>query len=152
MAIPRCVGKRGRRSGVERSMSASSWRLAGEGRAPAWLLSAEVSAGKLAAILSAPVPELPDVTVYVEALRQRLREQRLAGVRLKSPFLLRTVAPPLAAAQGRGVTDVRRRAKRIVLELGPSPRPDEAPRLLLVLHLMIAGRLHWKERGAALAK
>jgi formamidopyrimidine-DNA glycosylase len=92
------------------------------------------------------VPELPDVTVYVEALEQRLAGTTLAAVRLKSPFLLRTAVPPLACASGRPVAGLRRLGKRIVIELGPAPRSGEPERLFLVLHLMIAGRLHWKER------
>lgn len=91
-----------------------------------------------------PMPELPDVAVYVEALEARIGGARLAGIRLKSPFLLRTAVPPLASATGRRVVGVRRLGKRIVIALEGE--------LFLVLHLMIAGRLHWKERGAALTK
>jgi formamidopyrimidine-DNA glycosylase len=86
------------------------------------------------------VPELPDVTVYVEALARRVVGQPLLGVRLASPFLLRSVEPPLAAVAGRPVRDVRRLGKRIVVALDGD--------LYLVLHLMIAGRLHWKPPGA----
>jgi formamidopyrimidine-DNA glycosylase len=86
------------------------------------------------------VPEYPDVTVYVEALATRIVGERLERVRLASPFLLRSVHPPLEAANGRPVRAVRRLGKRIVVEL------DGA--LFLVIHLMIAGRLHWKARGA----
>ncbi len=86
------------------------------------------------------MPELPDVTVYVEALEARVRGATLERVRLASPFLLRSVEPPLAAAAGRRVVAVRRLGKRIVLAL-----EDE---LFLVLHLMIAGRLHWRPAGA----
>jgi formamidopyrimidine-DNA glycosylase len=81
------------------------------------------------------MPELPDVEVYVEHLRARVVGTRLEGVRLASPFLLRSVTPPLGAAAGRRVTGVRRLGKRIVFELEGG--------LFLVLHLMIAGRLHW---------
>jgi formamidopyrimidine-DNA glycosylase len=88
------------------------------------------------------VPELPDVTVYVESIARRVEGQPLEDVRLKSPFLLRTAVPPLSAAVGRRVTGVSRVGKRIVLALEGD--------LHLVLHLMIAGRLHWKPRGAAL--
>ncbi len=87
------------------------------------------------------MPELPDVTVYVEALRARVLGARLARVRLASPFVLRTVDPPLAAVEGRAVRDVRRIGKRIALSL------DED--LHLVIHLMIAGRLRWKKAGAS---
>ena len=86
------------------------------------------------------MPELPDIVVYIEALERRVRGRALDDVRLRSPFLLRTVDPPLAAARGRVVTGLRRMGKRIVFAL--------AGDLFLVLHLMIAGRLHWKTRGA----
>ena len=88
------------------------------------------------------MPELPDVVVYVESLDRRIAGQRLDHVRLISPFVLRTVVPPLAAAEGRRVDTVRRLGKRIVICL-------EAE-LFLVLHLMIAGRLRWLERGQKL--
>src|SRR6266542_3118405 len=88
------------------------------------------------------MPELPDVVVYVESLERRIAGQRLERVRLISPFVLRTVVPPLAAAEGRRVDAVRRLGKRIVICL-------EAE-LFLVLHLMIAGRLRWLERGKKL--
>ena len=88
------------------------------------------------------MPELPDITVYVEALEKRVRGAVLAQVRLGSPFVLRTVEPPLAAAAGRPVAGVRRLGKRVVLELDGG--------LFLAIHLMIAGRLHWKPSGAKL--
>jgi formamidopyrimidine-DNA glycosylase len=81
------------------------------------------------------MPELPDVTVYVERLAALTGGAVLEKVRLKSPFLLRSVQPPLSAAQGRVVRGTRRLGKRIVIELEGE--------LFLVLHLMIAGRLHW---------
>jgi formamidopyrimidine-DNA glycosylase len=86
------------------------------------------------------VPELPDVTVYVEATERRVLGDRLERVRLFRPFLLRTVDPPLAEAGSRLVTGVERLGKRIVIALEGE--------LYLVLHLMIAGRLRWKEPGA----
>jgi formamidopyrimidine-DNA glycosylase len=86
------------------------------------------------------MPELPDVTVYIEALDARIRGARLERVRLLSPFVLRSVEPPLSALTGRTVGGLRRLGKRIVIDLG-----DE---LFLVLHLMIAGRLHWRESPA----
>lgn len=86
------------------------------------------------------MPELPDITVYVEALRNRLIGHELVGARLGSPFLLRTVEPPLSALIGRRVTGVERMGKRIVVALDDD--------YFLVLHLMIAGRLHWTARGA----
>jgi len=82
------------------------------------------------------VPELPDVVVYLECLGPRILTQRLERVRLRSPFFLRSVEPPLAAAEGRRVTGLRRLGKRLVIGLEEE--------LFLVLHLMIAGRLHWR--------
>lgn len=86
------------------------------------------------------MPELPDITVYIEALERRIMGAPLEGVRLVSPFLLRTVEPQPAAAAGRRVIELRRLGKRIAIGL-----EDE---LWLVLHLMIAGRLHWREPSA----
>src|SRR5881628_2307280 len=86
------------------------------------------------------MPELPDVTVYIEALERRLLGARLDGVRLLSPFVLRSVDPPLTAAVGRTVSGLRRLGKRIVIGLDGD--------LFLLLHLMIAGRLHWRPVGA----
>jgi len=85
------------------------------------------------------MPELPDVIVYVEALEERLIAQRLLGVRLNSPFLLRSVNPPLEDASGRMVVGIRRLGKRVVIAL-----EDD---FFLVVHLMIAGRFHWKKPG-----
>jgi formamidopyrimidine-DNA glycosylase len=85
------------------------------------------------------VPELPDVTVYVEALAARVRGHTLQGVTLSSPFLLRSAEPPLAATFGQRVVAVRRLGKRIAIGLENG--------LWLVLHLMIAGRLHWFGQG-----
>ena len=81
------------------------------------------------------MPELPDVTVYIEALEARVRGKRLQRVRLLNPFILRTAVPPISQAEGKRVSEIRRVGKRIVLVL-------EGP-LYLVLHLMIAGRLRW---------
>jgi len=86
------------------------------------------------------MPELPDIVVYLESLHRRATGQLLEKVRLTSPFLLRSVEPPLARAEGKTVQGLRRLGKRIVFAL-----EDD---LFLVLHLMIAGRLHWKTRGA----
>src|SRR5205085_9710547 len=86
------------------------------------------------------MPELPDVVVYIECLRPRILGQPLDRIRLLNPFLLRSVEPPPSAARGRRVTGLRRLGKRIVIALDPD--------LFLVLHLMIAGRLHWRPRGA----
>jgi formamidopyrimidine-DNA glycosylase len=88
------------------------------------------------------VPELPDIAVYLEALQQRILGARLQSIQLLNPFLLRTAVPPLASAYGRQVVELRRIGKRIVIGL------DGA--MFLVLHLMIAGRLHWIARGSKL--
>jgi len=90
------------------------------------------------------VPELPDITVYIEALETRILGGTLERVRLASPFLLRSIDPPLTAANGKEVRALRRVGKRIAIGL-----EDD---LWLVLHLMIAGRLHWRDRGAKLAR
>ena len=81
------------------------------------------------------MPELPDVTVYCEALAARVRGQPLVRVRIQNPFVLRTAEPPLSAVENRRVADVRRLGKRIVLAFDGE--------LYLVIHLMIAGRLRW---------
>jgi formamidopyrimidine-DNA glycosylase len=86
------------------------------------------------------MPELPDVTVYIEALRARIDGARLERIRIASPFLLRSVDPPPSAVVGRQVTGLRRLGKRVVVAL-----EDE---LFVIIHLMIAGRLHWKPAGA----
>jgi formamidopyrimidine-DNA glycosylase len=86
------------------------------------------------------MPELPDLEVYIHALRARVQGRRLEAVRLKSPFLLRTLQPPLSAAHGRRVLGLSRLGKRIVLHLEGE--------LFLVLHLMVSGRLQWRDRGA----
>jgi formamidopyrimidine-DNA glycosylase len=91
-----------------------------------------------------PMPELPDVTVYVEALEQRIVGQCLEHIVIPSPFLLRTALPPIQAAQGKRVQQVRRIGKRIAIGLESG--------LWLVFHLMIAGRLHWFAAGAAISK
>ncbi|MDQ2970734.1 MAG: formamidopyrimidine-DNA glycosylase, partial [Acidobacteriota bacterium] len=87
------------------------------------------------------MPELPDVVAYLRALEARVLGHRLISVRVGSPFLLRSVDPPLPEAHGRRVTNLRRIGKRIVFALEGD--------LFLVLHLMISGRLHWKPAGAA---
>jgi formamidopyrimidine-DNA glycosylase len=86
------------------------------------------------------VPELPDVETYLAALAPRIVATQLEAIRLTSPFLLRSVEPPPSAAVGRAVVGLRRLGKRLVVAL-----EDE---LFLVLHLMVAGRLRWRPRGA----
>jgi formamidopyrimidine-DNA glycosylase len=86
------------------------------------------------------MPEYPDITVYVEATEARVVGRRLERVRMASPFLLRTVEPPLGSAEGRVVTGVRRVGKRIAIGFDSD--------VWLVIHLMIAGRLHWAKPGA----
>jgi formamidopyrimidine-DNA glycosylase len=85
------------------------------------------------------VPELPDVTVYLDALAPRIVGTTLERVRLASPFVVRSVDPPITHAAGTRVTGLRRIGKRIVIELSGD--------LFLVVHLMIAGRFRWKDRG-----
>jgi formamidopyrimidine-DNA glycosylase len=82
------------------------------------------------------MPELPDVSVYVEAIRTRVAGHKLVRTMVKSPFLLRSTAPPISATAGKTVREVRRLGKQIAIGLDTG--------LWLVLHLMIAGRLHWK--------
>ncbi len=88
------------------------------------------------------MPELPDVVVYLECLEPRVVGQTLEKVRLANPFLLRSVEPPISEIEGKPVIGLRRLGKRLVFVF--------ADELFLVLHLMIAGRLHWKPRGAKL--
>jgi formamidopyrimidine-DNA glycosylase len=89
------------------------------------------------------MPELPDISAYIHALEARIVGQPLVQVRLASAFLLRTVQPPLASVEGRTVRELRRVGKRIAIGLDGD--------LWLVLHLMIAGRLHWRGLDAKLA-
>ncbi len=89
------------------------------------------------------MPELPDITAYIVALGPRIVGKRLEHVRLGTPFLLRTAIPPLGDSEGRTVRELRRIGKRIAIGLDGD--------LWLVLHLMIAGRLHWRAAGAKLA-
>jgi len=88
------------------------------------------------------MPELPDITAYLAALESRIVGRTLVGVRLASPFLLRTAQPPLSQVCGRRVRELERLGKRIAIGLEGE--------LWLVLHLMIAGRLHWRPPGAKL--
>ena len=94
------------------------------------------------------MPELPDITIYIEALEKRILNHTLGRVQLNSPFLLRTATPPISAIEGQKVVELRRLGKRICFGFEED--------LWLVLHLMIAGRLHWKQlaepRGQARAQ
>jgi formamidopyrimidine-DNA glycosylase len=89
------------------------------------------------------MPELPDIAAYISALEPRILGQKLEQARIASAFLLRTVQPPLSSAEGRAVRELRRIGKRIAIRMEGD--------LWLVLHLMIAGRLHWRSPGAKLA-
>src|SRR6059058_2664540 len=89
------------------------------------------------------MPELPDVVVYVDALRERTVGHQLTRASVRGPFLLRSVEPPLDALCGRTVTDVRRIGKRIAIGFSGG--------LWLAIHLMIAGRLHWSGKRAPIA-
>ena len=90
------------------------------------------------------MPELPDLTVYIEHLDRRIVGERLLDIRLASPFLLRSVAPAIEELRGSRVTGVQRLAKQLVFELDQD--------LFAVIHLMIAGRLRWYEQGQAVPK
>ncbi len=90
------------------------------------------------------MPELPDIVVYIEALQKRIVGQQIEQIRIVAPSLLRTATPPLQSAEGKRVLQVRRMGKRICIGLEGD--------LWLVLHLMIAGRLHWRERGVKLVR
>ena len=88
------------------------------------------------------MPELPNIEAYLHALRPRILGQQLQHVRRASPFILRTVLPPIASAEGRLVTELRRIGKRIGVGLEGD--------LWLVIHLIVAGRLHWRPPDAQL--
>ncbi|MEP6820096.1 MAG: DNA-formamidopyrimidine glycosylase family protein [bacterium] len=90
------------------------------------------------------MPEYPDIVVYIEALEKRILGRRLERVHFASPFLLRTAAPPISSVEGKKVLELRRLGKRICIGV-----EDD---LWLVLHLMIAGRLHWKDSKAKSSK
>jgi formamidopyrimidine-DNA glycosylase len=88
------------------------------------------------------MPELPDITAYIDALESRIIDQPIEQIRIASPFLLRTAEPPLKNLEGRVVRELRRIGKRIAIGVDGD--------LWIVLHLMIAGRLHWRAKGAKL--
>ena len=89
------------------------------------------------------MPELPDIEAYIGALKKRILGERLEKVRFGNPFLLRTAEPPIGSVEGTAVRELRRIGKRIAIGMEGE--------IWMVLHLMIAGRLHWKERGAKVA-
>jgi formamidopyrimidine-DNA glycosylase len=145
-----------------------------------WILVAIVSLAQNHRCATSPLrcnlvamPELPDISAYIKALEARILGQRLERVRIASVFLLRTVDPPLESAEGRTVTAIRRIGKRIAIGLDGNPELQkqtlitetsgppsqqqghvigEPERIWLVVHLMIAGRLHWKAAGAKVAE
>lgn len=118
----------------------SGWFFATDGFVDAHAgLQSCISGGKLLLM-----PELPDITAYLNALEKRIVGHSLVKVRLGSPFLLRTAQPPISAVEGRIVRELRRIGKRIAIGVEGD--------LWLVLHLMIAGRLHWKAAGAKLGR
>ena len=88
------------------------------------------------------MPELPDITIYLDALASRVLQQPLVRLRIGNPFIIRTIEPPVGAFEGRRVIGLRRLGKRIVFAIEGD--------LFIVLHLMIAGRLRWREPGAAI--
>ena len=90
------------------------------------------------------MPEFPDVTVYIEALSERVLNQPIQKIRIGNPFILRSFDPPICAVEQKKVLALRRVGKRIVFEL--------EDQLFLIVHLMIAGRLHWKPKGAKIAR
>src|SRR5438552_16928359 len=102
------------------------------------------AAGAVGRALPELMPELPDIALYLDALASRVVGKQLERLRIASPFLLRTADPPVADLVGRAIRDVRRLGKRIVLA-----REDD---YFVVLHLMIAGRLHWKSAGALIPR
>jgi formamidopyrimidine-DNA glycosylase len=90
------------------------------------------------------MPEFPDITVYIDALSERVLNQPIQKIRIGSPFVLRSFDPPIGAAEGKRILGLRRLGKRIVFELEDG--------LFLIVHLMIAGRFHWKPKGAKIAR
>src|SRR5262249_20278638 len=146
-AISTTATSRTGRSASSASVASSSrrrvWSARGPSGRPFW------STGRLRrsplfamAVSIATVPELPDIAVYLEALRPRILDRPLLQVRVAAPSWLRTVDPPLSEVRGRPVRGLRRLGKRIAIELEGE--------LHVVLHLMIAGRLHWKPPAAKL--
>ncbi len=94
------------------------------------------------------MPELPDITAYLTALTPRVAGQTLEQLRIASPLLLRTAVPPIHSIEGKTIHSLRRLGKRIVFVFEPDETLNRSKPLFLVLHLMIAGRLHWRELKA----
>jgi formamidopyrimidine-DNA glycosylase len=96
------------------------------------------------------MPELPDITAYIAALEPRILGQKLERLRLQSVFVLRTVDPPINSVEGQTVRELRRIGKRIAIGVDDTTGPNRE-KIWLVIHLMIAGRLHWRPAGAKLS-
>jgi formamidopyrimidine-DNA glycosylase len=94
------------------------------------------------------MPELPDIVVYIEALKRRILGQKISSIRVTSPSVIRTYDPPYDAPVGRNVVSLQRVGKRIVFGFGDGKQPE----LFLVIHLMVAGRLRWEAPGKAIPK
>jgi formamidopyrimidine-DNA glycosylase len=97
------------------------------------------------------MPELPDITAYIVALEPRILGRKLERVRLQSVFVLRTADPPIESVNGRTVREIRRIGKRIAIGVEGGAGTGSESYLWLVIHLMIAGRLHWRPPGAKLS-
>lgn len=97
------------------------------------------------------MPELPDISAYITALEARILGKTLERVRLQSVFVLRTADPPIAAVEGKTVRELRRIGKRIAIGVEGDPADSIESNLWLVIHLMIAGRLHWRPPQAKLS-
>jgi formamidopyrimidine-DNA glycosylase len=97
------------------------------------------------------MPELPDITAYIAALEPRTLGKTLERVRLQSVFVLRTVDPPIASVEGKTVREIRRIGKRVAIGVDGVGAAGAESRLWLVIHLMIAGRLHWRPPNAKLS-
>jgi formamidopyrimidine-DNA glycosylase len=108
------------------------------------MLRGRIESSSWCACYHSGVPELPDIEIYIESLESRILGRTLTRIRIAGPSLLRSVDPPVEAAEGRRVASLRRIGKRIAIGLDGE--------IFLVVHLMIAGRLRWRPRGAALAR
>ena len=113
-------------------------------------MDSDCALARLCCTLKKSMPELPDITAYITALEPRILGATLQGVRLQSVFVLRTADPPIAAVEGKTVRELRRIGKRIAIGLGGASGQNQE-KLWLVIHLMIAGRLHWRPPQARLS-